>query len=124
MPRKPSSPRRSEIDRRNPERLAEARALAAIALQLRQLLWRDYGFGSLEHRYAHANYQRGQMNGLDQLSQPACEHIATESPRNRAHVRDFNDRSLLFCGGRRRKTTKYSPERNDPMTTVTTKDGV
>ena len=38
-----------KADRRNPERLAEARALTAISLQVRQSLWGSCKFGSLEH---------------------------------------------------------------------------
>ena len=43
-----------EADRRNPERLATARALAAIALQARQSLWRSGRSGPLNHHGTHA----------------------------------------------------------------------
>jgi hypothetical protein len=53
IPRKPPSPRRSEADKRDAERLATAHALAAIALQIRQSLWRSRRSGPLDHHGAH-----------------------------------------------------------------------
>ena len=59
--RLPNRFRRSlqENDRRNPERLAQAHALAAISQQVRQSLWGSRRLGPLDkdHRVAHANNQ-------------------------------------------------------------------
>ena len=90
-----------EADRRNPERLAEAHALAAIALQRRQSLWGSHGFGPLEqdHRGAHA--KRETNNDLEELRRPTCNHITTEGRRKRPDVRTFIDGSLHVTDGRR-----------------------
>src|SRR5262245_27969475 len=49
IPRKPPSPRRSEADKRDAERLATAYALSAIALQVWQSLWRSRRSDPLDH---------------------------------------------------------------------------
>ncbi|MBB4397514.1 AraC-like DNA-binding protein [Bradyrhizobium sp. ERR14] len=41
-----------KADRREPERLAQAQALAAIAMQPRQSLWRSGRFDPLDHHRA------------------------------------------------------------------------
>ena len=43
----------SQADRRDAERLAEAQVLAAIALQVRQSLWRNRSSDPLDHHGAH-----------------------------------------------------------------------
>src|SRR5207302_11171208 len=47
-----------ETDRRNPERLATAHAVAAIALQVPQSLWRSCNSGPVNDQGAHAYNRR------------------------------------------------------------------
>jgi AraC-like DNA-binding protein len=49
-----------ETDRRNPERLAKAHAVAAIALKVPQSLWRSYSQRPLTYQGTHASNRRRQ----------------------------------------------------------------
>ncbi len=81
---------------RNSERLAEARALAAISLQVCQSLWGSRRSGPLEHHGAQPTEEGRPGNGLEKLRRSLCNHIATEGPRVGRHVRTVADRSLHF----------------------------
>ena len=73
-----------EADRRNPERLATAHAVAAIALQVRQSLWRSRSSGSLDHHGTHANNRRRQTMTWKTSSAPLQSHRDGESSRPRS----------------------------------------
>ena len=65
-----------EADRRNPERLAEAHALAAIALQRRQSLWGSGRPDQLDHHHV-PNHERRQM----MIGKNIVSRLAITSPR-------------------------------------------
>ena len=87
-------------DRRYPDGLAPARALAAIALQSPQWRWGSGTSGSLDEHRTYADHTE-KKNGLERLTQSACKHLTPEGPRDLGHVRDFTHRPL-FDGDRRR----------------------
>ena len=89
-----------EADRRNPERLAEAHALAAIALQRRQSLWGSRRSGPVRPSRMPTPTTTETNNDLEELRQPTCNHVTTKGPRDRRHVRTFAGCSLHFSDGR------------------------
>ena len=88
-----------KADRRNPERLAEAQALAAIARQVRQSLWGSGRPDQLDHHHVQTTTTETK-DDLEELRQPTGNHVTTQRPRDRSRVRTFVGCSLHFGSGR------------------------
>lgn len=59
-------------------------------------------------------------DGLEELRQPACNHIATEGPRRRNRARDFSDRSPHFTSRPRHGISNAFRSKDQPPRTSCT----
>jgi hypothetical protein len=111
-----------EADGRNSDRLAPTRCLTAIALQVEQSLWRRRTPASLEIIVPR---QRQETNDeLETRRQWACECFPTEGACDHAYVCDCASRQRHVGRRHPNNIPIYPTQRNDPMTSITTKDGV
>jgi hypothetical protein len=99
----------------------ESTALAAIFLQMRQLLWGSDRDGSLKKRHAHRTARRQMM-----VWNTAVSQLANTSRRKLLATVLMYAASLTVrptsVAGDETKTSTHPTQRIDPMTFVTTKE--